>query len=117
MHCHDEHPADARAVDLHPAGGPFPHLSSSHHPPPFVEDIVPGHRLFTPNGFAQQDTQSFGETIDLLLELRPKEILLSDSSRRRPLSQKISSLGANPAARNSCMAIYVSRNYFDQVRQ
>ena len=33
--------------------------------------------------FVCQDSQSYAETIDLLLELRPKEILLHDGTRNK----------------------------------
>lgn len=61
------------------------------------------------------DGQSYGETLDLLLSLQPKQILLHDGSRKRPLAMKIQMLQAHSLAPvKKLVPIFVSRNYFDQ---
>jgi hypothetical protein len=67
------------------------------------------------------DMQSYSETLDLLLALKPREILLPDSTRRRPLSEKIAGLATaeapNAATPAQCLRpIFVNRNYYDQVQ-
>ncbi len=63
--------------------------------------------------FVCQDSQSYAETIDLLLDLKPKEILLHDGTRNKPLAQKIKLLSGGPHA---CLPIFIARGYFDQDR-
>lgn len=64
-----------------------------------------------------QDSQSYAETIDLLCELRPREVLLHDGTRKKPLAQKIQLLSrsAEMGAR-TCVPVYVARQNFDQDR-
>lgn len=82
-------------------------------------------------------THTHVETLDLLMELRPRKVLLHDGSRKRPLATKIQSLvrtalapaaasvsrgaGTQPRAAAAAAAavtpsacVFVSRNYFDQ---
>jgi len=64
-----------------------------------------------------QDSHSYAETIDLLLELRPREILLHDGSRKKPLARKVQQLSRTPEMESRYYApVFVARGYFDQDR-
>jgi DNA mismatch repair ATPase MutS len=63
------------------------------------------------------DSQSYGETLDLLHSLQPDEVLMSEAARNRPLSRKILSLawpGQQAGGPHRCRFTFMNRTFLDQ---